>query len=222
MDGKHTTSSQCTMYGPKRFVFKLNTLCAHASGTRTSHSHMRMQNLGQRRRAMRFTSHQDVTVFKGLVDSVARTLTHYVLYPLVITGSSSYLTSDKIVYAGTVESEQRETFVWFPLSPTTGLCLVSDGHTGQILGPRVEVDRLSGRIRFAKLPESPILRCQAPSPQEVTANFVNTMNGLIVQGSTQLYSATRAAMDSALKNAEQPTGYRYYQSEEIADPTNTV
>ena len=170
----------------------------------------------------RLTSHQDIRVFKGLVDSVARTLTHYLLCPLVIIGPSSFLTSDKIIYAGTVESAQRETFVWFPLSPTTGLCLKSDGHVGQILGPRVEVNRQSGRIRFEQLPEAPILRCQKPSSQEVTADFVNAMNGLMVQGSTQLYSPARATIDSTLQNSEQPSGYRYQQPEYVADPTDTA
>ena len=170
----------------------------------------------------RFTSHQDVSVFKDLVDSAARTLTRYVLYPLVITGPSSFLTSDKIIYAGMAESEQRETFVWFPLSPSTGVCLRSDGHEGQILGPRVELDRRSGRIRFKKLPEASILKCRPPSPEKVTADFVNTMNGLMVQGSTQLYSPARATIDSALQNSEQPSGYRYHQSKHIADTINTA
>ena len=114
----------------------------------------------------RLTSHQDVRVFQDLVDGVSRSLTHYMLCPLAMTGPWSFVTSDKIMSAGTFESDQRETFVWFPLSPSTGLCLMSDGHAGQLLGPVVQVNRRSGRIGFAKVTEAQWLRCQAPSPQE--------------------------------------------------------
>ena len=157
----------------------------------------------------RLASHQDAAVFRDLVDSVSRTLTHYVLYPLLITGPWLFVTSDKIMCASTVESERRETFVWFPISSSIGLCLMSDGYTGQILGPVVEVNRQSKRISFAKLPEAGLLRCQAPSPQKGSEEFVNTLNGMIVKGSTELYAADRNSMDSALRMAELPNGYRY-------------
>ena len=157
----------------------------------------------------RLTSHKDVGVFRDLVNSVSGTLTHYLLCPLVLSEPQSFLTSDKIMCASTAESAQRETFVWFPLSPSTGLCLMSDGHAGQILGPVVEVDRQSGRISFAKSPEAQWLRCQAPSPQEGGAEFVNTLNRMMIEGSTELYAADQNAMDSALRTAELPTGYRY-------------
>ena len=114
----------------------------------------------------RLTLHQDVWVFRDLVDGVSRTLTHYVIRPIVNTGSWGFVTSDKVMYADGAESRERETFVWFPLSPSTGLFLISEGHSGQVLGPLVEVDRPSGRIRFLKLPESPVLRCYEPEPQE--------------------------------------------------------
>ena len=157
----------------------------------------------------RLASHQDAAVFRDLVDSASRTLTHYMLYPLLITGPWPFMTSDKIMCANTVESEQRETFVWFPISPSVGLCLMSDGRAGQILGPIVEVNRQSRRISFAKLPEAQWLRCQAPSPQEGSEEFVNTLNGMMVQGSAELFASDRDAMDSALRIAVLPTGYRY-------------
>ena len=156
----------------------------------------------------RLTSHQDVSVFHELVDGVSRTLTHCVLYPVVLTGPWSFVTSDKIMYVSVVDSDQREIFVWFPLSPSTGLCVMSDGPTGQILGPAV-IDRQSDLISFHKLPEAPLLRCQKPSPQEGSANFVNTVNGFMIKGSTELYAAERAAIDSSLRTVEQPTGYRH-------------
>ena len=81
----------------------------------------------------RLTSYQDLRVFRDLVDSVARTLIHYVLRPLLITGPSQLLTSDKIIYAGQAESKERENFVWFPLSPSIGLSLTSEVRAGQIL-----------------------------------------------------------------------------------------
>ena len=157
----------------------------------------------------RLTSHLDVGVFRDLVSSVSRTLTHYLLCPIVLSEPQSFLTSDKIMCASTVESTQRETFVWFPLSPSTGLCLMSDGHAGQILGTAVEVDRQSGRIGFAKSLEAQWLRCQAPSPQEGDSEFVNTLNRMMIEGSTELFATDRNAMDSALRTAELPTGYRY-------------
>ena len=157
----------------------------------------------------RLASHQDVEVFRDLVDSASRTLTHYMLYPLLITGPWPFVTSDKIMCASTVDSEQRETFVWFPISPSVGLCLMSDGHAGQILGPIVEVNRQSRRISFAKLTEAQWLRCQAPAPQEGSEEFVNTLNGMMVEGSAELFASDRDAMDSALRIAELPTGYRY-------------
>ena len=131
------------------------------------------------------------------------------LYPVSLTGPWPFVTSDKIMCAITVESEERETFVWFPISPSVGLCLKSDGHAGQILGPIVEVNRQSRRIGFAKLAEAQWLRCQEPSPQEGSEDFVNTLNGMMVQGSTQLFASDRNAMDSALRIAELSTGYQY-------------
>ena len=157
----------------------------------------------------RLSSHQDIEVFSDLVDNVSRTLTHYLLCPLVMTEPRSFLVSNKIMCASTVESDERETFVWFPIAPSIGLCLMSDGYVGQILGPIVEVHHQSGRIRFAKSSEAPWLRCQAPSPQEGNAEFVNTLNRMMIIGSTELYAADRNAMDSALRTAELPTGYRY-------------
>ena len=146
------------------------------------------------------------------MDGVSRTLTSYVMYPAVITGPWTFLTSDKIMYAGMVESDERETMVWFPISPSTGLFLMSDGHAGQILGPRILVDQLLGRITFVKLPEAPILRCQPPNPTEGSAEFANLWNGMMVRGSTQLYAANRADIDAALRNAGPPTRYRYQAS----------
>ena len=157
----------------------------------------------------RLTSHQDVAVFRNLVDCASRTLTHYVMYPVVIKGSLSFVTSDKIMYAGGIESEQLETFVWFPLSPSTGLSLKSEGHAGQILGPNLEVNPSLGRMRFAKSPEALILRCQKPSPQEGSSEFVDALNGLMVHGSRELYAVNRSAVDSTLRSAEHPSGYQY-------------
>ena len=157
----------------------------------------------------RLTSHQDAAIFRDLVDGASRTLTHYVLYPLLMTGPWPFVTSDKIMCASTVESDQRETFVWFPISPSIGLCIMSDGQAGQILGPVVEVDHRSRHIGFAKLPEAQWLRCQAPSPQEGSEEFVNTLNRMMVQGSTELFASDRDGIDSALRSAELPRGYRY-------------
>ena len=157
----------------------------------------------------RLTSHQDVAIFQDLVDSVARALTHYLLSPVLMASPWSFITTDKIVYAASVEAEQRETFVWFPLSPSMGFALTSEFQAGQILGPVVAVDRRSGQISFNKIPEAQWLRCQEPKPQDVSEEVVNTLNGKMVQGSSELYSADRAAIDSALWFATQPTGYRY-------------
>ena len=157
----------------------------------------------------RLTSNQDFEVFQYLVEGVSRTLTHYLLCPTIVTGSGSFVTSDKIMSARTVESGHRETFVWFPLSPTMGLCLISDGHAGQILGPVVEVNHQSGRIGFARLPEAEWLRCQAPSQQEGSEEFFNTLNGMMVEGSTELYATDRDAMDSALLAADSSNEFNY-------------
>ena len=156
----------------------------------------------------RLTLHQDLQVFRDLVDSVARTLTYYMLCPMLITGPSQFLTSDKIIYAGQTGSKERENFVWFPLSPSIGLSLTSEGSTGQILGP-TEVSRAYGRINFLKLPESPYLRCQAPSPQETSAEAVTAFNQLMVRGSTELYAVNSFTIDSTLRYDDGPTGYRY-------------
>ena len=157
----------------------------------------------------RLTTHQNVDVFRGFVDRVASALTHFMLYPVAITNPSSFITSDKIIYAGTVESEKRETAVWFPLSPTAGLFLDSEVHVGQILGPQVIVDSLLGKIIFVPQPEAPILRCQQPTPQEVGLEFIDDLNGKMVQGSKELYAAEQRHIDSALFNAQSPTGYQY-------------
>ena len=160
----------------------------------------------------RLLSHQDAEVFDDLVDSVSRVLTHYVICPVEFTGPWSFLTSDKIVCASTTESEQRTTVVWFPISPSIGLYLDSEGYGGQILGPTV-VNRRLGRIGFAKVPEAQWLRCQAPAPQEGSAEVVNALNGMMVEGSSELYAADLAAMDSSLRTSERPTGYRYRPAE---------
>ena len=157
----------------------------------------------------RLSSHQDVEVFSNLVDNASSTLTHYLLCPLVMTGPHVFLTSDKIMCASTVESDERETFVWFPIAPSIGLCLLSNDYAGQILGPIVEVHHQFGQIRFAKSPDAPWLRCQAPSPQEGNEEFVNTLNRMMIEGSTELYAADRNAIDSALRTAELPIGYQY-------------
>ena len=155
------------------------------------------------------TSHQDVNVFCDLVGSASRTLTHYVMFPLVMAGSGSFVTSDKIIYAGTIESGERETFAWFPLSPTTGVCLKSEGYAGQILGPVVKVNRSLGRISFAKSHEAPLLRCQKPLPQERGSEFFDALNGLMVAGSAELFANNCRALDSTLRSLEQSTGYLY-------------
>ena len=157
----------------------------------------------------RLTSHQDVAVFHDLVEGVSGSLTHYVIHPIVTTGPSRFVTSNRIMYAGKAPSQEGETFVWFPLSPSTGLCLISQGHAGQILGPLIEVNRSLGRITLVKLPEAEVLQCYEPTPQEGDAKFVDTLNGFMVQGSTELYATTHAAIDSALRSAEQPAGFQY-------------
>ena len=156
----------------------------------------------------RLTSYQDVEVFDELVDSVSRVLTHYLVCPIAMIGPWAFVTSDKIMCASKVESGRQLTLVWFPISPSAGLYLDSDGNGGQILGP-IAVDRRFGRISFVKIPEAQWLRCQAPSSQEGSAKFVNTLNGIMVEGSTELYATDRTSMDSALYAAEQPAGYRY-------------
>ena len=157
----------------------------------------------------RHTSHQDVALFQDLVDSVARALTHYLLSPVLMASPWSFITTDKVVYAASVEAKQRETFVWFPLSPSMGFGLTSEFQAGQILGPVVAVNRRSGQISFDKIPEAQWLRCQKPMPQDVSEEVVNTLNGEMILGSSEVYSADRAAIDSALWFATQPTGYRY-------------
>ena len=160
----------------------------------------------------RLTSHQDVGVFCDLVDSVSRVLTHYLMCPVVFTGPWLFMTSDKIMHAARVEAEQRDTFVWFPISPSIGLALTSDGLGGQILGP-VEWNRLSGQLDFIKVPEAKFLRFQVPVLQQGSAEFANTVNHLMIQGSTELYASDHDAIDSAFGTAEQPTGYRYKLTE---------
>ena len=159
----------------------------------------------------RLASHQDLQVFQSLVNSVASTLTHYLMTPMLINSTSQFLTSDKIVYAGQIPSEQRQNFVWFPMSPSVGLALISDNHTGQILGP-TEVKQRSGRISIAKQQEATTLRCQKPSPQDVTTEAVNAYNELMVRGSTELYAIDCSSIDSALQLADDPTGYSYVPS----------
>ena len=161
----------------------------------------------------RLTSHQDLRVFRDLVNSVAGVLTHYVLRPLLITGPSQFLTSDKILYAGQDGSKERRNFVWFPLSPWTGLCLTSDDRTGQVLGP-IEVNRTLGEISFIKIPESTYLRCQEPELQEQSAEVFTAYNQLLVQGSTELYAAELSTIHFALSYRDFPTGYRYTPAKE--------
>ena len=157
----------------------------------------------------RLTSHQVVDVFRGFVDRVASALTHFLLCPIMITNSPAFVTSDKIIYAGMVESKERETVVWFPLSATAGLFLTSEVNVGQILGPRVLVDHQIGQLVFLPEPEEGLLRCQSPSPQEVDVAFVNTLNAMMVRGSKELYAANQSDIDWALRNAGLPTGYQY-------------
>ena len=156
----------------------------------------------------RLASYQDEVVFRDLVDSVSRVLTHFVLCPIEIISPQSFVTSDKIMYAGKVDSKQRVTLAWFPLSPSTGLYIESDSLTGQLLGP-TKVNRQIGQIELLKLCEAQWLRCQKPSRQKVSAEFINILNGLMVKGSTELYAADRAAIDTTLEFAEQPSGYQY-------------
>ena len=162
---------------------------------------------------LRLTSHQDLAVFRDLVDSVARVLTHYMLIPLIVTGPSQFLTSNKIVYAGQDGSEERRNFVWFPLSPSTGLCLRSDQRTGQILGP-IEVNPTIGEITFAKIPESVFLRCQEPEAQEVNVPVFTAYNHLMVHGSTELFAANPSNIDHALQYYDGQSGFRYTPTQE--------
>ena len=151
------------------------------------------------------TSARTLTILKNLDRKPARlfntlcSVCASIRLDVVMTESPSLLTSNKIMCASTVESDERET-----------LCLVSDGHAGQILGPNVEVHHQFGRIRFAKSPEAAWLRCQAPSPQDGNAEFVNTLNRMMIEGSTELYAADRNAMDSTLRTAELHTEYQYH------------
>ncbi len=156
----------------------------------------------------RLTSHQDLEIFGDLVDSVSPILTHYVLRPLLMTGPWSFMTSDKIIYAGQVESKQREIFVWFPLAPSIGLSLTSESPMGQILGP-IEVNRSVGRISFIKIPEASLLRCQEPSHQEVREEVITAFNELMIHASSELYAGSCLAIDSTLRASNGSRGYRY-------------
>ena len=160
---------------------------------------------------VRLTSYQDRDIFEDLVDSVARVLTHYVVCPVIIDDSWKFLTSDKIMSAVTVPGQSRKTAVWFPIGPSTGLYLDSEGYGGQILGP-TGIDRKSGRIIFVKPQEAEWLRFQAPDPQEGTQEFVTALNVLMVEKSADLYAGDSDTIDSGLQNAQQPTGYRYLPS----------
>ena len=153
----------------------------------------------------RLALHQDPSVFKGLVNSVASTLTGYEIHPVVITGPQEFITSNKIVYAGLVESEHR-TMVWFPLSPKTGLSLFSDFRAGQILGPVVMVNSTTGRVSFNSPPEPPILKSYAPSPQAGDPRAIKTLNGLMVPGSSELFGTNREVIDDAIAYSELATG----------------
>ena len=157
---------------------------------------------------VRLSSHQDVKVFHQLVDNVARVLTHYLVVPVVITGSRPFITSDKVMSAAVVVSETRQTLVWFPLSPSSGLLLESPANGGQLLGP-FAVDSQLGRAIPQKIPEAPLLRCQEPMPNAGSEAQFGVLNGMMVRGSTELYSTDRTLIDSALISADGPTGYRF-------------
>ena len=158
----------------------------------------------------RLASHQDAAVFRGLVDSASRTLTHYMLYPLVLTGPWPFVTSDKIMCASTVESEQRGNLCMVPyLSIRRAVPHVRRPRRTDTGAHRRSETANPDVIGFAKLPEAQWLRCQAPSPQEGSEEFVNTLNRMMVQGSAELFASDRDAIDSALRIAELPTGYRY-------------
>ncbi len=166
----------------------------------------------------RLTSHQDVKVFDELVKSVSGVLTHYLLRPVMFTGPWMFLTSNKIMSASTAETDARPTIVWFPVTPSIGFCLDSEGFGGQILGP-TEVNRMTGRIDFTGVPEAPLLRCQAPNPENGDPAFVAVVNKIMLEGSTELFAAELNTMDSVLQTADQPTGYRYRPS---ASPDQTA
>ena len=159
------------------------------------------------------TAYRDVNLFDRLVNQVSAVLTNYMLHPIVNTGARSFVTSDKIMYASRIETDEKETVVWFPLSPSTGLFLKSDGHVGQLLGPFVHADPQSGRVTFLEVPEAPWLRCQEPIPHDVEDPFVNTVNGMMVQASKELYAKDRTELDIALKYAMTPTGFNYAPAE---------
>ena len=157
---------------------------------------------------IRLSSHQDVRIFQQLVDNVARVLTHYLVAPVVITGSRPFITSDKVMNAVVVESESRQTLVWFPLSPSSGILLESAADGGQLLGP-FAVDCRLGRVTPHKIPEAPLLRCNPPTPEAGNEPFFNVLNGMMVRGSTEMYAADHAHFDSALRSAEPPSRFRY-------------
>ena len=87
-------------------IYKLNTSSVNVGGTRGLPVYKPKRNThGSPRIKMS-------EVFRDLVDSVARTLTHYILYPLVTTGQQLFLTSDKIIYAGKFDvGQQKPLFV---------------------------------------------------------------------------------------------------------------
>lgn len=157
---------------------------------------------------IRLSSHRDVRVFQQLVEGVACVLTHYLVVPMVITDSRPFITSDKVMNAAVVESETRQTVVWFPLSPSTGILLESPSNGGQVLGPFV-VDGQRGRVAPDQVPEARILRCKKPVSEAGDEAMFNVLNGMMVRGSTELYAADHAHIDSALWSAEAPTGFMY-------------
>ncbi len=156
----------------------------------------------------RLTNHQDVALFRELVECVSRVLTHYIVCPVITDSRWSFVTSDKIVTAATFETSHRPTMAWFPISPSIGFYLDSDGKTGQILGP-TEVAPGSGTIKFVKVPEAAWLRTQKPEPVEADGAFFDTLNAMMVENSTEILACDRRALDAALINTRQPTGYKY-------------
>lgn len=157
---------------------------------------------------VRLSSYQDIRVFQQLVASVASVLTHYLVAPVVINGSRPFITANKVMNAAVVESENRQTLVWFPLSPSTGMLLESPANGKQLLGP-FAVDRRLGRVTPAKVRESPLLLCKEPVPEDGSEAFFNVLNGMMVRGSTEIYAADRSLIDAALQSPEGPTGFRY-------------